>query len=327
MNIAPASAWTMPQADDDDYVCYSVNIPTDAGSNHVIGMTPMVDNHKIVHHILLFQADPTDTSITPTPTKCAPFGSVSWRIVYGWAPGGGNAMQTPPDGVGFPYDGTTKWVVQVHYNNINHLSGETDTSGFSFCSTDQPVKYDADVIAFGTQKINVPALSTLNEECSLTIPQLYDGIHLFAAFPHMHQLGMAIETEQARSPSGGIVDLGQNAPWNFNAQLWFPIDATLHVGDVVNTRCEWQNSTSSTVVYGSNTENEMCYSFSAYYPKVTSSFWSWALPALQASCSPSAAGGLPTPDAGWTIPEGGAPPGSTPPAWHRRGIQLADAGD
>ena len=52
----------------------------------------------------------------------------------------------------------------------------------------------------------------------------------FAAFPHMHQLGEAIQTEQS-SPGGGLIGMAENVPWNFNTQVWFPIDATLHAGD------------------------------------------------------------------------------------------------
>jgi hypothetical protein len=290
----------MPTADQDDYVCYSVNIPaTGSGLNHIMAITPNVDNHKIVHHVLLFQADANDASITSTPQKCNAGGSLTWRIVYGWAPGG-TAMQTPPN-VGFPYDANTKWVVQVHYNNINGLSGETDQSGFSFCSTDQPVQYDADTVAFGTQNISIPANSSLDQTCSITIPQAFAGIHLFAAFPHMHQLGQAIQTEQVLA-GGGIVNMGENTPWNFQTQLWFPIETTLNLGDVVKTRCSWTNTTGSTVTFGQNTENEMCYSFTSYYPKITSGTWSWALPALTSQCGASPTGGLPAPDAGWSGP-------------------------
>jgi hypothetical protein len=295
--LSPASAWSMPASDDDDYVCYSVSLPVAAGTtNHVLGITPVVVNHNIVHHVLLFQADPSDTSITTTPQKCNPGGSLGWRIVYGWAPGGG-PMETPPD-VGFPYDATTKWVVQVHYNNIKGLAGQTDTSGFSFCSTDQPVKYDADVVAFGTMGFTIPPLATLDTTCTWTVPQAFAGVHAFAAFPHMHQLGTAIQTEQTPA-GGGIIGMAENIPWNFNAQIWFPIQTTLNLGDVVTTRCAWNNTTSLPVSFGQNTEDEMCYSFTAYYPKVTGINWQWSLPAESSSCSNSAAGGLATPDAGW----------------------------
>ncbi|HEY2511048.1 MAG TPA: peptidylglycine alpha-amidating monooxygenase [Polyangiaceae bacterium] len=290
--VAPSQPWAMPTTDDDDYVCYGVTLPTTGtGESHVIGITPNIVNTKIVHHVLLFQAN---TPMSSVPAKCSAAGSLQWRIVYGWAPGGG-AMQAP-EGVGFPYDSTTAWVVQVHYNNVNHLANEVDTSGFSFCTTDQPVQYDADVLAFGTQSINIQPNQTLDKTCNYTVDESLDGAHFFAAFPHMHQLGAGIETVQEQV-GGGVVGLGKNDPWNFNNQLWFPITTQVHQGDVISTRCVWNNNTSSTVTFGQNTENEMCYSFTAYYPRLSSSL-SWALPAIKASCTTN--NPPPTPDAGWS---------------------------
>jgi hypothetical protein len=298
VQLRPASPYTAAPGSE-EYVCYSVNLPA-TGTNHVIGVTPNIDNHTVVHHVLLFQADANDTSVTTTPAPCNAGGSLTWRIVYGWAPGG-TAMVTPP-GVGFPYDATTKWVVQVHYNAVSVTQADgpqNDSSGFSFCSTDQPIANDADVVAFGTQNIKIPAHSTLDQTCNMTVNSQFAGIHLFAAFPHMHTTGTAIQTEQSMS-GGGVIGLGENAPWDFNAQLWFPIQSTLNLGDVVSTRCAYQNSTASEIDFGEYTENEMCYSFTAYYPKITSGAWSWALPAIESSCAPTAGdAGLPMPDAGW----------------------------
>jgi hypothetical protein len=310
--LAPASAWTMPQDEEDQYVCYSVNLPPfgDASSDHVLAISPNIDNHTIVHHVLLFQADPNDNTITSTPAPCNAGGSLTWRVVYAWAPGGG-AMQTPPN-VGFPYDATTKWVVQVHYNNIKGLSGETDTSGFSFCATDQAVQYDADVVAFGNMDFQIPPLSTYDSTCNYAVTPQLAGIHAFAAFPHMHQLGQAIQTEQTLA-DGGIIGMAESVPWNFNSQIWFPIDTVLNAGDTVTTRCAWQNSTPQPVTFGQNTEDEMCYSFTAYYPKVTAGGWSWALPASASNpstCQTSTDGGLPllpTPSAGWSSGPGFGP--------------------
>ncbi len=299
VTIAPATPWVMPQADTNDYVCYTATVPVfgDAGTNHVMAITPNVVNHSIVHHVLLYQADPADTSVTSTPAPCNPGGSISWRIVYGWAPGGG-PMQTPPN-VGFPYDAKTQWIVQVHYNNVSGLTGQTDTSGFSFCSTDEPVQYDSDVVAFGTQNIKVMPHASLDQTASITVSSLFAGIHLFAAFPHMHETGTGIESEQVLADGGGIIDLGRNDPWSFNQQVWFPIDATLNVGDVVRTRCAYQNNTGTEVDFGPYTEDEMCYSFTAYYPRITGTSWSWALPALSSSVATTPDGGLPVPNGGW----------------------------
>jgi hypothetical protein len=303
LTIKSTSPWTEPANTDDIYVCYGFTASDLAAgaTNHIVGMTPNIDNHNIVHHVLLFEADSaTSSGVTTTPAPCSAGGSLQWRIVYGWAPGGG-AMTTPPN-VGFPYTSTTQFVVQIHYNNISGThAGETDQSGFSFCTTDQPVQYDADVMAFGSMNFSIPPEGSLGWTCPLVLGSVYDGLHVFAAFPHMHQLGTGIATEQVLA-GGGIIDMGRNDPWNFNTQIWFPLGTTLHQGDTVTTRCAWQNNTGSAVGFGQDTEQEMCYSFTAYYPKAN--LTAWALPAesTQGSCYASDAG-LPTPDAGWVSDE------------------------
>jgi hypothetical protein len=105
--------------------------------------------------------------------------------------------------------------------------------------------------------------------------------------------------------------MAENVPWNFNNQIWFPISTTLNAGDTITTRCAWLNTSSppATVSFGQDTEDEMCYSFTAYYPKITSAGWSWALPAAGSACTTSADGGLPTPPGGWDTGSGFAADG------------------
>jgi hypothetical protein len=116
---------------------------------------------------------------------------------------------------------------------------------------------------------------------------LVNGAHLFSAFPHMHKLGKIITTSELPGGSGAPVDLGSQMQWDFSNQPWFPLDATLHTNDVVKTRCAWNNAGDQAVTFGSATSDEMCYSFTAYYPKIQSPIWSWALPANTAKCAPT----------------------------------------
>ena len=280
-HLASASPWSMPQATDDVYVCYGVELNLTA-KRQVIGMQARIDNHAIVHHVLLFQAD---AAVSPTPAPCSSGGSTAWRIVYGWAPGG-QALETPPD-VGFAEDSTTHYVVQVHYNNINHLANQVDSSGFDLCSTDKLRPNDADIMAFGTMNINIPPHATSDVTCSITMPSTVPVLHTFAALPHMHQLGTIIATTQLPGGTGAPVDMGAQMNWNFQNQTYFPINNTIHPGDVIKTRCAWNNTTSSAVTFGPYTENEMCYSFTMYYPKILSSQWSWDLPSAYSSCVPT----------------------------------------
>ena len=189
-----------------------------------------------------------------------------------------------PSEAGFPEDATTHFVVQLHYVNLEGASNLTDSSGFDLCTTSTLRPNDADVMAFGTTNVAIPAHSSRTETCNVQVPSWGASTHLFAAFPHMHELGTSIGTTALPANGGAPVDLGTLAHWTFGAQGWLPISDFLQPGDVVKTVCAWNNPTDQEVTFGENTSNEMCYSFTMYYPKITNPEWSWAYPALYSVC-------------------------------------------
>jgi Copper type II ascorbate-dependent monooxygenase, C-terminal domain/Copper type II ascorbate-dependent monooxygenase, N-terminal domain len=272
LHIAPTSPYKM--ATGEEYACYGFDVP--AGTRHVTQIRVHVDNPKIVHHILLLRA-PGTTSGTPLP--CNPGPSLAAQMLYAWSPGG-LPLVLPAD-AGFRQDSTTHYQVQVHYNNAANAPNPTDATGFDLCTTSTLRKYDADVVAFGTQAISLPPHATTDLKSCYTVPDAFDGRRFFASFPHMHQLGKSISTVLLPGGSGAPVDMGTDSAWDFKNQPWVTFDALLHKGDVVKTDCTWNNSTSAGVVFGQNSENEMCYSFSAYYPAASSI--GWATPATFSS--------------------------------------------
>lgn len=280
LSLAPASPWEMPQTTRDEYVCYGVEI-TSPMPAHVVGFVPRVDNATIVHHILLLESP---TAVDPTPTPCGGGTALSWRIVMGWAPGG-QALELPPE-VGFPLqeNGPTHYVVQLHYSNINGLAGQKDASGFDLC-TSAPRKFEADVVAFGTTDIDIPPNATRTRDCTYTIPQPAGETHVIAALPHMHKLGVSMSTTVTPAAGGPELDLGTKASFSFDTQSWLPLDVSLKPGDRVRTRCTWQNPTGQPVRFGERTEDEMCYSFTMYYPRIRLPFFSWAAPAELSTCT------------------------------------------
>jgi len=288
--IGPATPFAMQASAGDEYVCYGVELsrPT---PTHVTALAPRIDNTKIVHHVVLFESEQAYSS---TPTPCNAGGSVQWRMLTAWAPGG-KGMELPP-AAGFPLKtdgaGKTHYVVQMHYSNPQALTGQVDQSGFDLC-TAPPRQYEADVLAFGTQNIDIPAGAAAYERtCSITVPQQLAGIHLFAVMPHMHKLGTAMKTELlAGGPTGASSDLGEVKAFSFDTQAWQSIQGlpgetgvVTKTNDVIKTRCQWKNTTGAPVKFGENTADEMCYSFTVYYPKIASPVWSWATPSFTSQC-------------------------------------------
>jgi len=280
VHMVPQSRWVMPKDLHDQYICYGFEI-TQANKRHVTAFAPKIDNTRIVHHVVLFQSDRAED---PTPHACSSAGSLAWRFVFGWAPGTQNLL-LPPE-AGFPLEGTSHYVAQIHYNNVNALDGESDGSGFDMCTTDELRRYDADVMAFGSQSFSIPGQSRHDITCTLQVPSSFQEVHTFSVMPHMHKLGSAlVNTLYPANDPRNPVDMGAQSAFDFNNQVWMRIDATLRPGDLVKTRCAWTNTTQNVVSFGQNTEDEMCYAFTMYYPRIDSSGWTWALPAAAAKCT------------------------------------------
>ncbi|MFT3775404.1 MAG: peptidylglycine alpha-amidating monooxygenase [Minicystis sp.] len=280
VHVVPSTPYTVPTDTTDAYICYGIDV-TASAKRHVTAFLPRIDNPKIVHHIVLFQAD---ASAEPGPTPCALGGSAGWRIIGVWAPG--NTGFTLPPEAGFPLEGTAHYVVQVHYNNVLHLSGESDASGFDFCTTSTLRPNDADVLAFGAINFSVPPQGSLDVTCEYQAPAvLGSGIRIVGGMPHMHKLGTRIST--VRLGESGPEDLGTRDPWSFEDQFWSPIDRTVMPGDTIRTRCAWDNPGTVPVGFGENTEDEMCFTFAIYYPRIADPKWKWLKPAVGATCSPT----------------------------------------
>lgn len=282
IDLKPATPWVMPKDSIDQYVCFGIDVKNDTGAKRQLtAILPRPDNAKLVHHMVLVQST---SKVDPTPKPCSAGAISTMRMVYAWAPGG-SAFELPKE-AGFPVEpGEAHYMVQMHYNNALHLEGEKDSSGFAFCSTSELRPNDADVLAFGSQKFTIPAKSKHEIDCSLTVPKSFGEFTAIGAFPHMHRLGRSISTTVVPAAGGAPIDLGTNAAFDFNAQYWFDIaDTKIRAGDTIHTRCAWDNTTASPVGFGENTDDEMCYSFTIYYPKITTPVWSWALPAYTSSC-------------------------------------------
>lgn len=275
----------MPVDKTDEYVCVGIDV-TLTQKRHVTALAPKIDNKSILHHILLFQ---TPTSESHTPTPCAAFGSASWKLIAGWAPGGNN-LELPPE-AGFPEEaGTTHWVLQLHYNNIKGLSGQKDTSGYDLCTTETLRPNDAGVAAFGSTKFSIPPRSTSTVRCDYTLPSAFDGAKLFNASPHMHTRGSALSTERFKAGSTTADTIFQDNTFTFENQSNFPITNTLSSGDVMRTRCTWNNAGDTTIKFGENTEDEMCFDFIGYYPNIPDQtlfglpLFTWITPSQSAKC-------------------------------------------
>jgi mono/diheme cytochrome c family protein len=285
VSIRPPTKWTMPKNRPDVYACVGFDY-TAKEKRHITALAAHVDNKKILHHVLLMESP---TKVSETPFECGATVSSTWKYITGWAPGGDN-MELPPE-AGFPAKkGTTHYVLQLHYNNAKALEGETDASGYDFCTTDKLRDNDAGSLVFGSMAFAIPPRSTKKIKCDYVLPAQFKGVKIIQTWPHMHEFGTSLSTEHVPAGGGAPKTIVSQPNFSFADQHSYPASTNVAPLDIIRTRCTWKNTSDKTITWGEGTGDEMCFNFTSYYPNIPDvvvgpvPIFSWVTPSLTAAC-------------------------------------------
>lgn len=250
------------QVNGEDYVNFFFDAPWPEDAQGISFESVFDDHPEVIHHWLLYLEPPplfegeTDGLVQPLASGA----HIAATLIAGWAPGGNNGMGLPPD-VGMDINGPArKLAMEIHF----YANAPTPSrSGVRVCTTRTPRPNVATVSWLGTESISVPAgqMATASGKCT---PVSQQPIHILRSWPHMHKLGRHMTTVINRS--GGGTEMLVDEPFNFNTQISYDTPATLMPGDTLTTTCTFQNDTSSLVLYGTHTDDEMCFNFVTAWP-------------------------------------------------------------
>ena len=242
----------------DDYHCFVFD--ADIESDRFVRRFEMVyDETRVLHHVVLLR-DP-ERQAEPGDYDCydgsgMPPGS---QYLYAWAPGQA-AVQFPEGGLRISPG--ERFIVQTHYNNGASIPDVRDSSGVRlFLAPPEGTEYG--MIAIGPTDFAIRPRMRQNTTSRCTVRE---ESRLFVGMPHMHLLGTAFHQSIERAESStreGIIDL---SGWSFETQLFYDLETALHPGDVITTRCTFENTTSETVTSGEDTNDEMCFDFAYVTP-------------------------------------------------------------
>jgi Copper type II ascorbate-dependent monooxygenase, C-terminal domain len=226
----------------------ALSLPWANSSVQALAIRPLLDNTRIVHHWVLASGEPD-----------APFGKWLW----GWAPGVGPSALLPDDvGMEIPAGPLN---LNMHYYNIGGPA-TSDTSGLEVCVTRRFRKYTAAVgMDFNSFPVAIPPRqrSESEGECRV-ITTTDEPLHLLALAPHMHKLGAHMRVAVVHD---GVERVIHDADYNFTDQGYYPQkDVIIQNGDVVRTRCTYQNDTDKVVSSGESSDEEMCVAFALHWP-------------------------------------------------------------
>jgi hypothetical protein len=221
--------------------------PWPAGTQ-AVEFRAVIDNVQVLHHWILYAQD--------------------GAFLAGWAPGN-NAGKVPSDvGIYLP-SGTDQLRLDVHYNNVGGTTAQMDASGLELCviSTASKLRPHTATTYGLTASATAPAHMMVTNSSTCTVSTSMGPVHVTGQSPHMHKLGVHAKLEY--KPASGQSMVLQDAAFDFNNQLAYTLSPDLVVssGDTFTTSCTYNNTTDATVMFGQNTENEMCFNFIMYWPK------------------------------------------------------------
>lgn len=242
----------------DDYRCFvfEADIPTD---RFVRRFEMVYGETRVLHHLVLLR-DPErhapDGDYDCYDGSGMPPGS---QYLYAWAPGQ-SAIELP--GGGLRISPGERFIVQVHYNNGARLPDVRDSSGVRlYHGPAEGTEYG--MIAIGPTWFSIPPRGRRGVESRCTVRE---ASTLFAGMPHMHKLGRNFHQSIVRADGGARESMIELSGWSFETQLFYDFSTALNPGDVLTTRCHFENPGSETVTAGEDTDEEMCFNFAYVTP-------------------------------------------------------------
>jgi hypothetical protein len=249
-------AYQVPM-EDDHYECFYFDAP-DTEVLQVTGFAPIIDDARTLHHWLLYY---TTRDVAPDSHEACSGIHPEDTLLGGWAPGG--ETHTLPEDVGLRVTPgpTTRFILELHYNNIARHADALDQSGTRLCATSTPQPNEAATHWLGTENIILlPGGET--EGTSTCTPK--DQVTILSVSPHMHQLGT--HASIAINRADGTREMLLDEPFDFNTQIGYSTPTTLMPGDTLTSTCTWNNTSGGLVGFGEGTGDEMCYLFAIAYP-------------------------------------------------------------
>ena len=230
---------------------YQLPIETPPWHDHdVQGITilPRNDNLKVLHHWVLYEGIDIDHR---------------GAFIWAWAPGNEGGFKLPDD-VGL-YLPKGPLHLELHYYNLGSTEVEFDRSGFEVCATRTFRKHTATVTNdFNAFPYLTPGSRQSFQDICRVITTTDEDMHLVGVAPHMHKLGVHAFMSVTHDLEERVL---HDKPYNFSDQLIYPLDdVIIKSGDVVTSRCTWENTTNHNVGFGQSSDDEMCANFAIYWP-------------------------------------------------------------
>jgi len=261
------------------YFCSYHELPKD-NTYHLVQVKPIVKS-KLVHHMILYRCDSKLENMTTDSFDCEGQMRNGCEIFWtGWAPGVKSIDFPKEAGLKFGLGGedSTKYVIlEIHYDNPKYVEDVEDTSGFNLTFTPDLRENDIGTLILGRSlyDLEIPQGQKsydLNNVCPASCTNHFpeDGINVIGYQLHMHNYGTSTYTQLIRNQQE-IPNLGYQPYYDFNHQKYSYARKGQKIlrGDRLFHHCVYDTtSRTNPIIGGEGTDDEMCFNFIQYYPKM-----------------------------------------------------------
>lgn len=220
------------------------------------------------HHMIVYKV--SDTTEQTTPMKCHPFTdaldpTMGSPLVITQKK---DDLITLPEGVGFSLDANQMLRVELHYINASPNPVMVQASTTMVAMPDAQFKNEAGFLFIGDPDIDIKPMSMLTVKAFFPLPSDYAGVNFFAITGHEHQLGTNVTVATAKDDMdpGTMVYNVPNWSWSDPATIYAKPPFQVPAGGGFRFECDWNNTTSNEVKFGSSANDEMCFFWAYYYP-------------------------------------------------------------
>jgi Copper type II ascorbate-dependent monooxygenase, C-terminal domain len=247
----------------EQHVCVVVELPN---SDHVwidrIDATLSGGSHH-----LIVDRQATDSPVQLEPQPCMPTtASDATRLVIAQQPTTHVAL---PSGAAFSIDAHQHLFMQLHYFNAGTVVRDiTGTVDLVLADASAPTPTKAMSLFTGTMSINLPPHQAGQAQAFFKPVPDYGKRHVFALTSHTHHLGVDSTIERvAGLDAPPTTPIHESLNWDEPPLTSFDPPLDFDGSDGLRLICNYQNTTSQTVNFGTAVDNEMCFMWVYYFDR------------------------------------------------------------
>jgi hypothetical protein len=169
-----------------------------------------------------------------------------------------------PDHMALELEPNTLVIFQLHSINVADAP-RTQQFWLNLHLAETPAQVLVDIYGFTNFGIDIPPLSTKIESKDCV---LYDQVGLLSMSSHFHQRGTLATADFISADGRTSERLYENTKWDDPQVLFFEKSVRITPGDTIRFACHYENRDDVAVRYGPSVQDEMCFVFGYYFPKV-----------------------------------------------------------